>query len=304
MSAPTIEADEVAVEHETPAVATVIVDAPGLYSISESAYHLDPVPGGSLSASGAKRLLECPAKFRWEQTHPVHKSVYDLGHAAHKYVLNEGADIREIDAANYLTKAAKEAKKDAYAAGMIPLLTHEHETVKAMAAMIRRHPIASILFDPANGTPEQSIFWFDEEFGVMRRSRLDWLPNPQSNGRLIIVDYKSAASADPNVISRSVASFDYHMQDDTYREAVQAVGLGGDDTAFLFVFQERTPPYLVTVVELDAEARQVGHERNRRALEIYRDCSASGYWPGYSDSIELISLPKWATYQHAKEDWS
>lgn len=303
MSAPTIDADEI--EQQT-AVATVVVDTPGLYDIPEDQYHLDPVPGGSLSSSGAKKLLapSCPALYRWEADHPTHKNAYDLGHAAHKYVLNSGADIAEVKYDNYLTKAAKAAKVDAYEAGLIPLLTHEHETVKEMADAIRRHPIASILFDPANGKPEQSIFWFDEEFGVMRRSRLDWLPNPSSSGRLIVVDYKSAASAEPNAFARSAANFGYHAQDDFYREAVRAVGLGDEDTAFLFVVQEKNPPYLVTVIELDAEAKQIGRDRNRRALEIYRDCSASGYWPGYSDEIELVSLPRWAGYAHAKEDWS
>ena len=44
-----------------------------------------------------------------------------------------------------------------------------------------------------------------------------------------------------------------------------------------------------------------GRELNRLAIEIYRDCTEAGVWPGYSDEIELISLPAWA--RPPREDW-
>ena len=60
------------------AEAEVVVDEPGVYDgLDEAAYHADPVPGGSLSASGAKLLLppSCPALYadrerRCDQTWP------------------------------------------------------------------------------------------------------------------------------------------------------------------------------------------------------------------------------------------
>jgi hypothetical protein len=59
--------------------------------------------------------------------------------------------------------------------------------------------------------------------------------------------------------------------------------------------QEKTPPYLVAVYELDALAMEAGRARNRRAAEMFRDCTEAGVWPGYSSEVELISLPPWAT---------
>jgi len=41
----------------TAAVGGIQVTAPGVYDIPAEAYHADPVPGGSLSASGARDLL-------------------------------------------------------------------------------------------------------------------------------------------------------------------------------------------------------------------------------------------------------
>jgi hypothetical protein len=275
----------------------VSVEQPGVYDIPEDEYHADPVPGGSLSSSGARRLLppSCPAIFRYEQDHPVRKDVFDFGSAAHKLVLGAGPVIVVVDAEDWRTRAAKERREDIRDAGAIPLLRAEHAQVQAMALAIRRHPIASVLFDPSgNGRPEQSLFWQDPETGVWCRARPDWLPDTYADRRLIIPDYKTTVSASPEHITKAVGNLGYHQQDAWYTDGARALGLD-DDPAFIFVFQEKTPPYLVTVVQLDEDARRAGRARNRLAIERYRDCTESGIWPGHSDEIEFITLPAWAT---------
>ena len=115
------------------------ITEPGVYDLDADTYHADPVAGGALSHSGIKKILppSCPALFKWWRDHPTtHKQEFDFGHAAHKLILGKGAQIAEIDAANYLTKKAKEAKAKAYDDGHIPMLPHEHEVAKAMAAKI------------------------------------------------------------------------------------------------------------------------------------------------------------------------
>ncbi len=63
--------------------------------------------------------------------------------------------------------------------------------------------------------------------------------------------------------------------------------------AFVFVMQEKEPPYVVTVCQLSYGALELGRQRNERALNIYRRCRQTGVWPGYSDDIEEIPLPAW-----------
>ena len=269
---------------------------PGVYDdLDEATYHAHP----ALSASGAKRLLppSCPAIYKYERDHGrPPKKEYDLGHAAHKLVLGRGAEIAVVDADSWRTKAAQEAQKTAHAEGRIPLLAHEHRQVQAMAERLRAHPVAKALFDPGRGgKPEQSLFWHDTRHGVDRRARLDWLP-AATDGRMILPDYKTAKSAEPRAVAKAVADYAYHQQAAWYIDAAQALGLA-DDVAFVFVFQEKTPPYLVTVAELDAQALHVGRVLNDRALEVFAECSAHDTWPGYSDDVELISLPAWATYR-------
>lgn len=275
------------------------IDQAGVYDLPAEVYHADPVQGGSLSSTGARKLLppSCPALYKaWADNPEEHKRAFDLGQAAHAEVLGMGRPLRVIDAADYKTTAAQQAKKDAYAANETPVLVREYEQVKAMAAAIRAHPIASALFDPASGQPEQTLIW--REHGIWRRAMLDWLPNPPAEGqRLIVPDYKTAISVEPGDLRKAMDRHQLHLQDAWYRDGVRALGLDGGrlDPAFVFVFQMKTPPYLVTVAQPDPDAQLWGSRMNRHAIDIYRRCTTTGQWPGYADGVVSLELPVWTT---------
>jgi hypothetical protein len=273
---------------------TTTVHEAGLYDgIPDDEYHRSH----ALSSSGARKLLppSCPALFKWERDNgQPPKAVWDFGRAAHAEVLGVGAPIVRIDADNWMTKAAKAARDEAYAEGRTPVLEREWIQVQGMASAIRSHPIASALFDRDRGLPEQSAYWLDDQYDVWRRARFDWLPE-SDGGRLIVPDFKSCTSAEPRSIAKSVATFGYHQQAEWYTDAIRALGIA-EDVAFVFVFQEKTAPYLVTVVQLDLEAQRIGRTLNDRALQVYAECMATDTWPAYTSDVELISLPGWATY--------
>ncbi|MCX4994297.1 PD-(D/E)XK nuclease-like domain-containing protein [Streptomyces longwoodensis] len=277
---------------QAPAAGPDPITEPGIYEMTNETYHSHRY---ALSSSGARTIItSSPAHFRYEQDHPQPvKKVWDIGNAAHKLVLGNGPELRLVDYPRWDTKDAKAELAEARAAGAIPLKRGEYEQVHEMAEALRRHPLASLLFDPEHGKPEQSLFWRDEATGVMRRARLDWLPNPRT-GRLIIPDYKTCVSAHPEKLQRVVEDLGYHQQDDTYRSACHALGIADADAAFVFVCQEKTPPYVITVIEVNANARRIGAARNRRALEVFARCTATGYWPGYSDDVVSVALPPWA----------
>jgi hypothetical protein len=270
----------------------------GIYDIPEDTYF-----GASwaLSCSGCKLLLppSCPAKFFYRQDHQIHSTAFDIGHAAHKLVLGTGAEITEVKAKDWRTKAAQEAQEKAYADGKIPLLTKELEQVKAMAAAIESNPVAYALLDPYNGRAEQSLFWQDPRTGLWCRARVDWMYD-QGDGRLIIVDYKTTSgSAHPEEIGAACGSFRYDMQDAWYSDGAAIVF--GKPVDFVFIFQEKTAPYLVTVVQLSADDRRGGRMLNNRAIDEYLACVKAGEWPGYSDQIEIAAIPPW---KRPKDDYS
>jgi hypothetical protein len=269
------------------------IEEPGVYDLPVEVYHADPVKGGSLSSSGARKLLppSCPALYAYEREHPpAPTATFDIGHAAHKLALGIGPELVVVDADDWRTSAAKAARDEAHAAGHVPLLRDTYAELQAMADALRSHPLASALLGDG-GQAESSLVWRDES-GIMRRCRLDWKPAPRE-GRMIGWDYKTSRSADPEKFAKAGVDYGYHCQQAWYLDGLRALDFADDDAQFVFIVQEKTPPYLVSVVQLDVVAVRIGRHLNRRAIDIYAECSRTGIWPGYADDVAHVSLPFW-----------
>ena len=205
---------------------------PGLYDIDAETYHSDPIPGGSLSSTGAKKLAStCPAKFKyWLDNPEPPKKALDLGTAAHKLVLDDGPELVLVDAARWDTSAIKAEVAAIREAGNIPLKRAELDQVNAMAAALRADPEAAALLEPGSGTAEQSAFWDDR--GVWRRARFDWL---RHDGQ--IVDYKTARSCRRDDLERTFNEHGYPQQQEWYIDAGVALDIADPEKPFQFVLQ-------------------------------------------------------------------
>lgn len=274
------------------------IDRPGVYDLPADVYHSDPVPGGSLSSTGARKLLapSCPALFQYDREHgqPTRK-VWEIGSAAHQLVLGTGPELVVVDRDRWDTSVVKAEVAEIRERGAIPLKKHEYDQVHAMAAALRAHPFAGHLFEQGTGKPEQTLVWQDPATGVRCRAMLDWLPFAIPGQRLVVPDYKTCLSAEPDKFARAMADHGYHIQLAWYLAGVRALGLGDERTVGLLVAQEKTAPYLVTVIQPDPAAMQMGELRMRQALRLYAECTASGRWPGYSDDVVMAELPPWET---------
>lgn len=245
----------------------------------------------SLSFSGAKLLLppSCPAKFREHMDNPPRpKPEYTFGHAAHRLILGKGAEIIEVDAPDWRSKAAREVRDQA-CNGLAPMLTHELDKARAMVAAVRAHETAGPLFE--HGDAEMSMYATDSATSVRLRGRTDWLTT--LDGQYFVVDFKTSDTAEPQAFARKGAGYLYHGQHAWYEDLVKAVGLS-DSPRFVDVVVEKTPPHVVTVVEYDADAVAQGRRLNRKAIDIYTECVRTDTWPDYGPGIHPISLPLWA----------
>lgn len=251
-------------------------------------YH--QMPG--LSSSGARKLLppSCPAKFKWEQDNPPPpRDVFDFGTVAHTLVLGKGESVYVIDAPDWRSKEAREERDGARSQGLVPILRKDHNTAVAMANALRhQHPDLFV-----DGEAEVIKTWTDFETGTPLRTMFDWL-----SGNLID-DYKTAASADPGEFARSAFKYGYHIQAAWYEDTLVALGI--DDPRFRFVVQEKTPPYLVSLIELDDLALTIGRHEYRKAIDIYARCVETDTWPGYSDDVVTVETPQWAQWRYMDE---
>lgn len=268
---------------------------PGVYqNIPDTEYH---AAKDILSSSGARRLItSTPRKFYEEMTtERPYNPAFEIGHAAHTLMLTVGDPFEVVDADSWRTKDAKAARDAALQAGKTPLLAKEYAQVRAMADAILEHPVTGELFTRNDTVMEQSLYWTDEQTGVACRARPDLAVNDWS----LIVDYKTTVSADPKEFAKSIAKYGYHQQQAWYCEAVET--LTGIRPEFVFVCQEKTPPYEVSLIQLDADAVRIGGRLNEDARSIYAACMDSGVWPSYPTSVQVVGLPAWALRQADQE---
>lgn len=253
--------------------------------ISDTDYHAQP----TLSSTGARKLLACPARYKWERDNPPeHKRAFDLGHVVHTLVLGEGGEIVVVEADNWVTKAAKEARDAAYAVRATPVLRSEYDAAEAMRDAVMAHETAAEVFQ--DFAAELSGTYTDEQTGVALRFRPDCLTT--LDGRALCVDLKTTVNADPKEFARSVAKFGYHAQAAWYLDGLIANGV--EDPRFLFVAVEKAAPYCVSVLELDSEALAEGARLNRKAIDLFAQCVDTDTWPAYGPGIHTLSLPGWA----------
>ena len=246
---------------------------------------------GSLSASGAKLLAPpaaCPAKYKWRRDNPIHKDEFDFGHVAHRLVLGKGAEVEVLPYDNYKSQAARDGRDEARSAGKVPVLAPDYARAVALANAVKADPIAGALF--AEGDAEVSLFWPDDETGVVRRARFDWLTPSTSGRRRFIVDLKTARSAEPDAFGKSAADFGYAISAANYVDGARACGLA-DDPAFLLVVVEKEPPYVVSIFQVDDDLLQIGRSLMRTALRTYKHCTDTDQWPGYLSDVAPLELP-------------
>lgn len=274
----------------------------GPYVVDEADYHADKT---ALSSTGARLLTtSCPEKFAHDRAHGrPDKPHFDEGRAAHTQVLGVGAPLyvpRDEDGepyAEWRTDDAKAQVKAARARGQTPVKDAVAKKVAAMAAKLREHDIAGPLL-ARPGKAEQTFVAPDPDTNVLCRIRVDWMPDVPPGQRLIVVDYKGTTCAHPDAFARRAADLGYDQQAAFYSDVLTWALHLQVEPVFVFVTQEKEPPYLVTVNDLPPEAIDGARELNRQALATYARCAALGEWPGYPPTVTTLFVPAWRAAQY------
>lgn len=264
-------------------------------TLSNAAYHaLDAVGKSDLD-----KIARSP--LHWKYAVREETSAMRIGSAVHCAVLEPERFVAEYVVAPPTTLCDKRTKagKEQFAAfeeenaGKTVLTFDDGVLCAHIAESVQAHPRAKALLQ--SGQPEASLLWSDSEFNVRCRARADWL---REDGTLI--DLKTTQDASPAAFAKSCANFRYHVQAAWYLDAYQAA-TGDLPSSFIFIAVEKTPPYAVALYELDAEAVDLGRALARRDLARYANAREFGVWPGYSEAIQPLSLPRWATYAEIEE---
>ncbi len=259
------------------------ITEPGIYDLTNEEYHADPCEPMSLSASGAKQLIQsCPARFIYDRTHSrgVNRN-FDIGTASHLMVLEPekfDSSVSIVEAEDWRKATSRDEADRAREEGLIPLLRKEIDSLQAARACLWEEPLARMAL--TGGDAEKSLFWQDEGTGIWCRIRPDYIPK----GGKRLFDYKTAISASPDDFGKAIYRNGYHQQAAWYLDGYAAV-TGDRPDEFWFIVQEKTPPYLVAFYRMDPLSIEIGRVLNRKAIGIFKWCLEHKEWPGYIPEI-------------------
>lgn len=246
----------------------------------------------SLSATGAKTLLKSPAKYKYEvlDGNKQYKASFDLGSAVHAKVLGVEGEVRVLDFDSFRTNDAKEARDQARADGLVPMLKKDMAEVDAMAESVLGHMPARKLME-REGNAEVSLF--TEQIGVPLRCRFDWLPDEGN----IVADLKTTAGeATATEFAKQAARFGYDIARGHYLDVLERVT--GRTAEMLFIVVETEPPHLVNVIQLDRDFAAMGEAKALAARDVYRHCLETGEWPGYPEKVALARAPHFSIVEY------
>lgn len=234
-------------------------------------------------------LKNTPLHFKYAIDHPEEKDSKSLafGRAAHKYILEKELFSLEFAVAPNVDRRTKAGKEEYEAfltesAGKEVITADEYETIKAMSNAIDEDPFARRFL---TGLCEQSYFWTDKETGEECKVRPDCITDYE--GKKYIVDYKTTDSCADGHFERSVRQYGYKFQSGMYREGVFQNTF--EDYGFVFVAQEKKPPFACRVYVCNEDFLIEGYEQFRKAISLYHWCKTNECWYGYEGSETLVS---------------
>lgn len=273
------------------------ITATGVYDLTMPEYLGQPADALSISSSDAGILEEStPAHLRaaWaeRESEGTDSKEADLGTVIHTLILEphrKDKALVVVDAKDWRTKAAQEAREAAKAEGRIAILPAVLAQAEGAVAAVMAHPVAAHLL--AKGRAEQSWFAKDKETGLYRKARTDFY-----NAQRIIVDIKTVGSAAPDFLQRRVFEGGWFQQAPWHCDVVERVE-GSPAAGYCWLIVEQKPPHCVVVRRPPDTVLMHGHRVNQRAFAVFARCAKTGQWPGWSDTIEDLTLPSYALFR-------
>lgn len=106
------------------------------------------------------------------------------------------------------------------------------------------------------------------------------------------MDYKTTQDASPEAFQKAAYRYRYPVQAYWYLHGLGKNGLSGLD--FVFIAQEKEPPYAAAVYYADELFLQLGQQEAAADLETLAKCRSTGIYSGYPEEILPLTPPKFA----------
>lgn len=306
--------DEVKADDGTVSFVPKQVSEPGIYlDMPIDVYHAQL----AVSCTGIKQLIKSPWHY-WASSPlnpdrmPFKKTPALIkGQKFHKYLLERKtfwddyvvkSNLKKdgtprANAVHSATGTDKETGKEFIGAG-------ELEDIKTAVNVLERMLPKTVDVCLRGALTEVSMFWRDEETGILCRCRHD-IFKP-----MVSTDYKTSADVSPRDCVGALVNYDYPIQAALYLDGNKAVfrnhlsddmrqrlNLDDEKLAFIeehsnyvFLFQESSFPLTPYALTVEDDLLERGRELYRHGLRVYQDCvekyGLDGTpWAAYKDEI-------------------
>lgn len=254
-------------------------------------------PDIRLSPSAAKILIQRTPLHAWSfhrlggGLKSVDTTATIRGRLLDRMLFGVGPDLVVIDADDFRTKAAKEARDNALAAGNVPILRDDIEGKQRIIDAWREQLAhKGITLD---GESQKKIDWFSD--GCPCRGYLDHFI--AGTGVAVFYDLKTCDDASAEAARRALIYNGGDIQHAAYTEAIETtLPRFAGSVRGLFIFAEVEPPYAVHIVEPSGSMRALGRAKWQRAKIEWARCLKLNRWPGYS-MITTVDATPWELAQ-------
>lgn len=170
------------------------------------------------------------------------------------------------------------------------------------AERFKNHPLADEIL--SDGKSEVSVFApFSYGGTILRKARMDWVPTGTA-----LVDFKTSMDCSPKGVGKrdefaqSIFDYDYDMQAAYYLDLWNAANPNDQKSAFVFVALDWVDDLElvgIRTMQSDEKVIKSGRDKYMEAITKFIEYTTSGAIPGYSEKIEMVSIPEWAGKKYA-----
>ena len=221
-----------------------------------------------------------PEHFRYNMDNPPESTTALLfGTAVHKFILEPDTFKDEYMVIPKIDKRTRDGKEKfadfmSRAMGRAVIDESDYEVIQLMARKAWEHPVGKLFRD---GRTEEEFYWTDSATGEACKCKTDCIA--QMDGQTYIIDYKTTRSCAGYDFEYEVRKYGYKFQAGMYHEGV--LQCTAEDCGFIFLAQEKDPPYSLRAYVCDPEFINQGYDKFRELIGLYHKCRTTGEWPGY-----------------------
>ena len=240
-----------------------------------------------ISKSDLDLISRCPALYKYFKENPPEPTPEMIfGSAYHSYVLQPKLFaekyVAKPEVVDRRSKAGKEAWNEFLLEneGKTILAREDYEQMGEMLEALMGCEQARKLL--SGGEAELSVF-SEKEQGLVLKARPDYV-RPDLNA---LIDLKTTRDASFEKFRWSVRNFRYDVQAAFYLDVLNGSGLGDFDL-FIFIAQEKKPPYITAIYYASLETVEAGRMKYETDLDTLVECLEKDHWPGYSEEMTPI----------------